>query len=110
MSIKKEKLTARINQIKKSLMEVGPIMPESLSQQTRRSTDGRSYGSYWKLGDTHEMKSRSLYIPSDIVPSIRVQNEAFKKFKKLTEEWIKLALKIAEINLSEAKKDLKRKG
>lgn len=107
MSIKEEKTTRRINEIKKLIQEIGPMMPGHLSQQQRKDANDKMYGSYWKLGYTHKMKSRSHYVPDELVKTIRAQNDEFKKFKKLTEEWINLALTVAEKELADAKKKLK---
>jgi hypothetical protein len=107
MSIKDRKTTRRINEIKKLIQEIGPMMPGSLSQQQRKDTNDKMYGSYWKLGYTYKMKSRSHYVPKELVKTIQAQNAEYKKFKKLTEEWIDLALTAAEKELGDAKKKLK---
>lgn len=108
MSIKDVKTARRINEIKKTLQEIGLMMPGSLSQQQRKDANDKMYGSYWKLGYTYKMKSRSHYVPEELVKTIREQNAEFKKFKKLTEEWIDLALTAAEKELANAKKKLKK--
>jgi hypothetical protein len=107
MSTKHDKTTRRIREIKKLIQKIGPMMPGSLSQQQRRDANDKTYGSYWKLGYTHKMKSRSHYIPDELVKAVQAQNAEFKRFKKLTEEWINLALTAAKKELEEAKKQLK---
>lgn len=101
-------MSRKINAIKKLIQGIGPMMPGSLSQQKRKNVSGKMYGSYWKLSYTYKMKSRSLYVPDDLVTEIRAQNVEFKRFKKLTEEWISQALMAAEKELGEAKKKLKK--
>jgi hypothetical protein len=103
MSAKKEKLIASIERLKKKISEVGPMMPGSLSQQTRKNSKGETYGSYWKLGFTYKMKSRSYYINEELVDKVENWNKEFRNFKQLTEEWIELSLKLAEMELTEAK-------
>ena len=107
MSKKTEKAQIRIKEIKKQLGAVGPMMPGSLSLQQRKDGNANLYGSYWKLGYTHKMKSRSHYVPEELVKVIEVQNKQYKVFKRLMEEWVDLALSIAQIELDLAKKKLK---
>jgi len=106
MNKKIQKATKRINEIKKCLQGIGSMVPGSLSQQQRKDSQGKMYGSYWKLGYTHKMKSRSHYVPEELVKSIQEQNMEYKKFKNLIEEWIELALFIATEELDQAKKNI----
>ena len=107
MKTKDDKTARRIGEIKKLIQEIGSMMPGSLSQQQRKDMNGKMYGAYWKLGYTYKMKSRSHYVPDELVKAVRAQNAEFKKFKKLTEEWIELALSAAEKEIGDAKKKLK---
>ena len=110
MSKKIQTAQHRIEEIKNELCRLGPMRPGKLSQQSRKDRNGRIYGSYWKLGYTYKMKVRSEYIPDKLVEKIQAQNEAFKKFKSLTEEWVRLALRIGQIETERAKKMIKNEG
>jgi hypothetical protein len=109
MSKKIQKLQQRIVEIKKQLSDLGPMRPGKLSKQSRKDRNGKEYGSYWKLGYTYKMKVKSEYIPDQLVEEIQRQNEEFKRFKTLTEEWIDLALQVGQIQ-TEQKKNLIKKG
>ena len=104
---KKQKAQHRIDKIKNELFEIGPMRPGKLSRQKRKDRNGKLYGEYWQLGYSYKMKSRSHYIPDDLVEVVQAQNLTYRKFKKLTEEWIDLALLIAENDLARAKKKTK---
>lgn len=69
-----------------------------------------AYGAYWKLGYTYKMKVKSEYIPDRLVDRIQAQNETFKRFRALTEEWIDLALLIGQFEIDQAKKMIKKGG
>lgn len=110
MSKKIQKAQQRIEEIKKELCELGQIRPGKLAKQSRKDRSGNVYGEYWKLGYTYKMKVRSEYIPEELVEEIKSQNDAFKKFKKLTEEWVDLALLIGQFETEKAKKLIKKGG
>ena len=107
MTIKNEKAHARIKEIKKELQAIGPMRPGKVSKQKRKDKNGKLYGEYWQLGYTHKMKQRNHYIPVDLVKIVHQQNEEFRRFKKLMEEWVELALFCAQEQLENMKKDLK---
>ena len=107
MSNKILQVKKRINEIKKEMQSIGPMRPGKLSQQMRKNTKGEEYGSYWQLSYTYKMKSKTLYIPEELVKLVEKQNKEFRRFKDLTEEWINLALFIAQTELEEEKEKLK---
>ncbi len=79
------------------------MMIGSISKQKIKDTKGKMYGEYWKIGYTHKMKNRSHYTPEVLVE----KKCKYKQFKKLTEEWIKLAIMIAVKELDQTKKKIK---
>jgi hypothetical protein len=110
MSKQIEKAQQRIMQIKKDLLAIGPMRPGRLAQQKRKNRNGKLYGSYWQLGYTYKMKSRSHYVPDNLFDTVREQTEAYRRFKSLTEEWLDLALMIAQHEFEQAKSDLKNEA
>ena len=104
-----EKAQQRIVQIKKELLAIGPMRPGRLAQQKRKDRNGKLYGSYWQLGYTYKMKSRSHYVPDNLLKTVREQTDAYRRFKYLTEEWLDLALLIAQDEFEKTKKDIKKK-
>lgn len=107
MSKKIQKAQQRIEEIKKKLSELGQIRPGKLTKQSRKDRNGKVYGDYWKLGYTYKMKVRSEYIPEQLVEKIKSQNDSFRKFKELTEEWVSLALLIGKYETDRDKKLIK---
>jgi len=97
----------RIEEIKNKLLEIGPMIPGKLSQRKRKNKNSRCYGNYWQIGYTYKAKSHTHYVLDDLVETIRSQNEAYRDFKKLIDEWIGLALTIAKSELKAAKNKLK---
>jgi hypothetical protein len=107
MSNKIQKATKRIEKIKQELSGIGPMRPGKLSQQQRKNQKGDLYGSYWQISYTYKMKSRSHYVPEELVPDVKGQTEEYRRFKALIEEWVDLALSAAQEELIGAKKKLK---
>lgn len=96
----KQRLSAiqnRIQTIKKELLNIGEMRPGSLTQQPRVSA-GRTFA-YWQLSYTHKMQSRTDYVRADHVTKTKAQVGNFKRFKKLVDEWIDLAIEHAKLNL-----------
>ena len=85
----------RIGRIKDTLATIGEMRPGTLSQQFRKSASGTL--AYWQLSYTHRMKSRTDYVRPDCVPQTRRQVQAYKKFKKLVDEWVDLAIEYAKL-------------
>jgi hypothetical protein len=104
MSKKILKSQQRIEEIKKELQTIGPMRPGKLSPQKRKNKDGKYYGSYWQISYTHEGKSHSHYVPEGLVPKIEEQTTEYRRFKALTEEWVKKEIEVCQFFLDEAKK------
>jgi len=78
-------------------MGLGMMRPGSLSKQMqKRSTSGKVF-EYWQLSYTHKMSSRTDYVRQDMVTETRAQIREFKKFKKLIDQWIELAIEQAKL-------------
>jgi len=70
------------------------MRPGSLSRQARARG-----GTYHHLSYTHAGKGHTEYVREDYVEAIREELENYRRFKKLTEEWLD-----AEIALSRERK------
>ncbi len=69
---------------------LGEMRPGSL---TRQYKDPESQtGPYYQLSYTLDMKSRTEYIRREYVSDIRRQIRVYKRFKKLSGEWIALSI------------------
>lgn len=86
----------RIQVIKGELVKLGEMRPGSLTRQVQ-VRNGRTY-SYWQLSYTHSMRSRTNYVRPELVKATRTQVKTFKKFKKLVDEWVRLAIEHAQLS------------
>lgn len=106
----------RIQQIKAELARLGDMRPGSLSKQYNvcgkpgcRCKDPHNpqrHGPYYQLSWVHQGKSTTQFIRQPLLREVRVQLATYAKFRKLTEEWIKLALQVAQSKLLAARRSL----
>jgi hypothetical protein len=80
----------RIEMIKVELTEMGEMRPGSLTRQYK-DPENQS-GPYYQLSYTLDMKSRTDYIRRECVSDIRRQIRNYKRFKKLSGEWVALSI------------------
>lgn len=60
---------------------------------TRQFKDPKSQsGPYYQLSYTRQMRSRTEYVPRDRLREVRRQILAYKRFRGLTDEWVKLGI------------------
>ena len=87
----------RIKKIKSEIVKTGEIRPGSLTLQFKDRK--RQTGAYYQLSYTHEMKSRTNYIRKNCVRSVRQQIKNYKRFKKLTTEWVALGIEHSKLSM-----------
>ena len=97
---------ARIQDLKQELLALGPMRPGALSEQYNvcgkpncKCKDPRrpkKHGPYYQLSYTHQGKSTTEFVKRDMVDEVREQLANYATFKKLTEEWVSLSLRIAK--------------
>jgi hypothetical protein len=112
------KWQARIKEIQKTLSEMGEMRPGSLSMQynvcgnpscrCKDKENPQKHGPYYQLSYTHKGKSTTEFVKAEKVNEVRQQIQNFREFKKLTEEWVDLSVKIAKLRKKEAGKISKR--
>ena len=90
----------RIDRIKRELARIGPMRPGSLTRQKRSP---KYKGRYYQLGYTHKMRGYTEYTRAEFVPVLRRQIANYKNFKKMTREWISLAIAISKLTITLAK-------
>lgn len=98
---KLQRLESQIKQIKKELMGIGEMRPGSLTLQNRGP---KKTGSYYQLSYTHQMKGRTEYVREEFANLIKQQIAQYKKFKRMIEEWIRLAIQYSKIKMDLAKR------
>jgi len=91
-----------IEQIKEQIQEIGEMRPGSLTQQYKVPKEKR--GAYYQLSYMHKMKSRTDYVRPQFVDHVRTQVATYKRFKKLVDRWIELAILHSKLIMDIAKK------
>ncbi len=96
-----QQIERRMDRIKRTLQEIGPMRPGSLTRQYKDPQ--RHAGAYWQISYTRQMKSRTEYVRQEWVKELRRQIVTYKRFKRLVDQWIdlsiehsRLAMRIAE--------------
>jgi hypothetical protein len=108
----------RIQQIKAQLADLGEMRPGSLSRQYNvcgkpncRCKDPQNpqrHGPYYQLSWVHRGKSTTQSIRPPLLPQVRAQIATYNKFRKLTDEWVNLALRLAQAKLLAARRSLSK--
>ena len=99
----------RIEALKAKLLVIGEMRPGSLSLQynvcgnptcrCKHKDDPKKHGPYYQLSYVHKGKSSSQFIRKEFLAETKKQIVNYQRFKKLSEEWIELALTHAKIKL-----------
>jgi hypothetical protein len=87
----------RIARIKEALGEIGPMRPGSLTEQFKDREN--EAGAFWQLSYTRQMHSRTDYIRREWVKATQQQIKEYKKFKRLIEAWVALAIEHATLRM-----------
>ncbi len=101
MSSATQKTEEKIASIKRELMELGPMRPGSISRQYRNPKERKQ--PYYQISYTHHMKSRTEYLRPENLAAIRQETVNFKRFRKLINRWIDLALILSQIKARQRK-------
>lgn len=87
----------RIARIKDELVLIGDMRPGSLTKQYRdRAT---KTGPYYQISYTLDMKSRTEYIRREFVGDVRCRIRNYKRFKKLSVEWVALGIEHSKLSM-----------
>ena len=88
---------------------MGSMRPGSLSRQynvcgkagcrCKAPNNPQRHGPYYQLSYVHRGKSTSQFIRPALVREVQQQLANYKAFRRLTEEWVSLALKLARLKL-----------
>jgi hypothetical protein len=92
-----QRIEQKIDRIKRTLMEIGPMRPGSL---TRQYKDPQHHaGAYWQISYTRRMKSRTEYVHREWVTALRRQIVTHKRFKRLVDQWIDLSIEHSRLTM-----------
>jgi hypothetical protein len=97
-----EAIHKRIAAIKQELLSIGEMRPGSLTRQYK-DPKNRS-GPYYQISYTHQMRSRTDYVPRDCLRELRRQIRNYKRFKSLTSEWVALGIEHSRLQMKLARK------
>jgi hypothetical protein len=87
----------RIKKIKSDIILIGEMRPGSLTLQYKDPK--KKTGANYQISYTLNMKSRTDYVRKNCVKETRQQIASYKKFKKLSEEWVTLGIEHAKISM-----------
>ena len=87
----------QIQRIQTQLAKLGPMRPGTLTRQYRQPE--RQQGAYYQLSYTYQMKSHTEYVPKREVVAVRKEIAVYQRYKKLTAQWIDLALQRSRLRL-----------
>lgn len=78
-------------------MLIGEMRPGSLTRQYKDPEN--QIGAYYQISYTLDMKSRTEYVRKECVSDIRKQIANYKRFKKLSSEWIALSIEYSKLSM-----------
>lgn len=97
---------AQIAQIKRQLQTLGPMRPGSVSRQFRacgspncRCVDPKNprlHGPYYQVNYVYAGKKAAYYVQPNELKIVRAELANYKKFRRLTTQWVGLTVKIAQ--------------
>jgi hypothetical protein len=92
-----QQIERRIERIKRTLREIGPMRPGSLTRQYKDPP--HHAGAYWQISYTRRMKSRTEYVRREWVQELRRQIATHKRFKRLVDQWIDLSIEHSRLTM-----------
>jgi len=106
-------IETQIEKVKSELLKIGDMRPGSLSRQYSACqkpgckcvdpVKPQKHGPFYQLSYSHRGKSTTRFVRPQFVPEVRKQLANYKKFKRLTEKWVALALELAKLKMEEAR-------
>jgi len=89
------RIEEKIARVRKELAELGPMRPGAVSRQYRNPKEKKR--PFYQLSYTHRMKSRSEYVRPENLAAVRAETANFRKFKRLVDQWVDLALQLSQL-------------
>ena len=87
----------QIQRLQSQLAQLGPMRPGTLTRQYRHPK--RQQGAYYQLSYTYQMNSHTEYVPKSQVVTVRHEIAVYQRYKKLTAQWIDLALRRSQLRM-----------
>jgi hypothetical protein len=95
MSTQLERTEERIRKVKQELLALGPMRPGSITRQYRLPKEKKR--PFYQISYTHRMRSRSEYVRPKNLAALRRETANFKRFRKLVDRWVDLALTASQL-------------
>ena len=93
----------RVEKIKQQLLNIGEMRPGSLTMQYQKPKEKKC--GFYQISYTYKMRSKTEYVRPEFVKDLKGQVAQFKKFKKLMQEWIDLAIEHSQLKMKIAKEN-----
>jgi hypothetical protein len=91
-------LEKQMERIKREMMNIGPMRPGSISRQFRDPKTKKR--PFHQISYTYKGRGRSEYVRPENLVALRRETANFKRFRKLTEQWVELSLKTSQLRVS----------
>ena len=101
-----QQIDEQIRQLKRRLLDLGPLHPGSLSRQYQicgkpgckccDPEQPRPHGPYTKLTYVYHGKFTCRFVRAESLREVEALVETFKTFRQLTDDWIALAIQRAQ--------------
>jgi len=102
MSTQLERTEERIRRIQQELLALEPMRPGSITRQYRLPKEKKR--PFYQISYTHRMQSRSEYVRPENLAALRRETANFKRFRKLIDRWVELALAASQMRAKLAAK------
>ncbi len=101
MHKKLDQIEKKIAKIKEELGRIGEMRPGSLTYQYQKPKEKK--GGFYQISYTYRMKSKTEYVKAEFVQDLKSQIATFKRFKKLIQQWVDLAIEHSQWKIQLAK-------
>jgi len=103
MSTQFKRTEEQIDKVKRELLALGPMRPGSITQQYRQPKERKR--PFYQLSYTHRMRSHSEYVRRENLAALRKETLTFKRFRKLIDRWVSLALAASQLRIRQTGKN-----
>ena len=98
MSTQLRRMEEQIERIKRVLLTLGPMRPGSITRQYRLPKEKKR--PFYQISYTRQMHGHTEYVRPEHLPVLRRETATFRRFRKLIDRWVALALKVSKIRIA----------
>lgn len=102
MATQLERTEEQIGKIKQELLALGSMRPGTITRQYRLPRENKR--PFYQISYTHRMQSRSEYVRPENLVALRRETANFKRFKKLVDRWVDLALRASQFRAKKTRR------